>query len=101
MVLSDDKMSEHVPVKNSPKQGYVPAPLLLTVFYAAVLLAECGSSSEESCFHYFIGGRTAKLEGCQTKSKVTEVCSGGLPFAADSVLDMQNITDAFDCTAVA
>lgn len=31
-VLSDDKMSEHVTVKNSPKQGYVLAQLLFTDF---------------------------------------------------------------------
>lgn len=100
-VLSDDKMSEHVTVKISPKQGYVLAQLLFTVFYAVVLLAASGRSSKGSCFNYFIGGRIAKLERCQAKSKVREVLPGNLPFAADSVLGVQNITDGFVYTATA
>ena len=94
-------MSEHVIVKNSPEQGYVLAQVLFTVFYAAVLLAASGSSSEGNCFNYFIGGRIAKLERCQAKSKVREVLPGSLPFAADSVLGVQNITDGFDHAAMA
>lgn len=100
-VLSDDKMSEHVTVKTSPKQGYVQAQLLLIVFYAAVLLAAAGSRRKGSCFNYLIGGRIAKLERCQAKLKVRGVLPGNLPFAADSVLGVQNITDDFDCTVMA
>lgn len=100
-MLSDDKMSEYVTVKTSPKQGYVQARLLLIVSDAAVLLAAAGSSSKGSCFNYLIGGRIAKLERCQAKSKVREVLPDNLPFAADSVLGVQNITDDFDCTVMA
>lgn len=100
-VLSADEMSEHVTVKNSPKQGCVLAQLLFTVFYAAALLAASGSSSEGSCFNYFIGGRIADLERCQAESKVRGVVPGNPPFAADSVLGVQNITDGFGCTAMA
>jgi len=92
-------MSEPVTVKNSPKQGYALAQLLSTVFYTAVLPAASGSSSEGSCFICFIGGRIAKLERCQAKSKVRKVLPGNLPFVADTVLGVQNITDGFDCTA--
>lgn len=99
-VLSDDKTSKPVTVKDSPKQGYVLAQLLFTVFYAAVLLAASGSSSKGSCFTYFIGGRIAKLERCQAKSKVREVLPGNLPFAADRTLGGQNITDGFDRAAM-
>lgn len=37
-VLRDDKMSEHVTVKNSLKQGYVPAQLFFTAFMQQFLL---------------------------------------------------------------
>lgn len=99
-VLSDDKTSKLVTVKNSPKQGFVLAQLLFTVFYAAMPLAAFVSSSKGSCFTYFIGGRTAKLERCQAKSKVREVLPGNLPFAADRALGGQNITDGFDRAAM-
>lgn len=99
-VLSDDKTSKLVTVKNSPKQGFVLAQLLFTVFYAAVPLAAFVSSSKGSCFTYFIGGRIAKLERCQAKSKVREVLPGNLPFAADRALGGQNITDGFDRAAM-
>lgn len=94
-------MSEYVTVKNSPEQGYVLAQLLFIALYAAVLLAASGSRSEGSCFNYFTGGSIANLERCQAKSKVREVLSANVLFAADSVLGVQNITDGFDCTAMA
>lgn len=37
-ILSDDKMSEQVTVKNSPKQGCVLAQLLFTAFMQQFLL---------------------------------------------------------------
>lgn len=101
VALGDDKMSKPVTVKNSPKQGYVLAQLLFTVCCAALLLAASGSSSEGRCFNYFIGGRIAKLERCQAKSKVKEVLPGNLPFAADRALGVQGITDGFDRAAMA
>lgn len=100
-VLSDDNVSEYVTVKNSPEQGYVLAQRLFITLYAAVLLAASGSRSEGSCFNYFIGGRIANLERRQAKLKVREVLAANVPFAADSELGVQNITDGFDCTAMA
>jgi len=94
-------LSNPFPFQNGTKQGYVLAPLLLNVFYSAMLLDAFCNCNLGVNIQYHTDGSIFSLCRLNSTSKVMELLARDLLYADDcalaahSVEDAQAITDCF------